>query len=117
MKLIIAGGRSFKGDKIHLQWLDSIHEQHRVTEVVSGKAPGADHFGEQWAAMRNIPVTPFPADWNKHGRAAGPIRNRQMAGYADGLAAFPGGKGTANMLRQAADAELTIFTYPQESKQ
>jgi hypothetical protein len=50
-----------------------------VTEVVSGVDAGADEFGEKWAKINNIPVKIFKADWKTHGRAAGPIRNKQMA--------------------------------------
>lgn len=55
----------------------------RITEVVSGRARGIDQSGEQWAARRKIPIKKFPADWNKLGKAAGPIRNEQMGQYAD----------------------------------
>lgn len=112
MKLIIAGGRSFEGDEEHLQWLDDIDNLHKVTEVISGKAPGADYFGEQWAKLRRLPVKAFPAKWHRHGRAAGPMRNRQMAEYADAVALFPGGKGTDNMRYQARFYGLKIFEYP-----
>jgi hypothetical protein len=72
-----------------------------VTEIVSGKARGADTLGEQYAKEKGIPVKEFPADWNKYGKAAGPIRNEEMARYADWLIAFwhPDCKGTTNMIR------------------
>ena len=58
--------------------LGALHQSTPITAVISGKAPGADTLGEKWAHMNNVPVVPFPADWSKHGRAAGPIRNQQM---------------------------------------
>jgi hypothetical protein len=72
----------------------------RVTQVVSGCASGADLAGERWAKERGVWIERFPADWNKHGKGAGPIRNRAMAVYADvGLAFWNGSSsGTANMV-------------------
>ena len=68
---------------------------------------------------KNVPIMVIPADWKKHGRAAGPIRNRAMLDYAKKetpvVAAFWDGKskGTGNMLKQAkaAGAECNIFFY------
>jgi hypothetical protein len=70
-----------------------------LTEVVSGCAPGIDRLGGAWAKRRGIPVKPFPADWDKHKKAAGPIRNREMAVYADGALVLWDGKspGSKNM--------------------
>src|SRR6476661_8492494 len=101
MKLIIAGGRDYDVTQQDIQALDTIPD---VTEVVSGGAGGADACGEDWAAMRGIPCKSFRADWLKHGKAAGPIRNRKMAEYADAVVLFPGGKGTDSMFREATKA-------------
>lgn len=80
----------------------AIRKHHKVTEVVSGGAMGADSLGEAWANRRDKPITRFPADWNQHGKAAGPIRNAQMADYADCLLAVWDGtsRGTADMIEQ-----------------
>ena len=109
MKLVIAGSRSGSLSPSDLQFLDAIHAQHGVHEVVSGGAPGIDAAGEAWAASRSIPVVRFPADWRKHGRAAGPIRNRIMAQYATAVAVFPGGAGTHSMRREARRAGCLLF--------
>ncbi|HWB02748.1 MAG TPA: DUF2493 domain-containing protein [Verrucomicrobiales bacterium] len=85
MKVIIAGPRDFHDyDTVARAVTDSGFE---ITEVVSGKAPGVDTLGERWAAEHGKAVKEFPADWQKYGRAAGPIRNAQMADYADALVA------------------------------
>ena len=97
MKTIIAGGRHHKFSQADRDALDAFHRNHQVTEVVSGGASGADAEGETWAKAHGIPIKRFPADWNTHGRAAGPIRNKQMAEYADAVVLFPGGRGTASM--------------------
>jgi hypothetical protein len=74
-----------------------------ITEVVCGMAKGADTFGMKWAICdAGIPVKKFPADWETYETRAGPIRNGEMADYADGLIAFiwDGSRGTANMIQQ-----------------
>ena len=107
MKLIIAGGRDYDltvGDFSSLMDL-----MPRVTEVVSGGATGVDQQGEMWADFYGFPIKRFPADWRTHGKAAGPIRNAEMAAYADAVALFPGGRGTASMRREAEKAGIEIF--------
>lgn len=112
MKLIIAGGRDFTLGPAHLARLDVLLDRDGVTEVVSGACPtGADAGGEEWARVMDIPVRRFPADWTKHGRAAGPIRNAEMAAYADAVALFPGGRGTASMRAEAVKHGLRIFDF------
>ena len=107
MKLITAGGRDYKFIKEDILFLRTIKSQ--VTEVVSGGAKGADSEGERWANYHGIPITKFPADWDKYGRKAGPMRNKQMAEYADGLVLFQGGRGSANMYSNALILSLKIF--------
>ncbi len=103
---IIAGGRDYKLTLSDEAWLDTLP----IREVVSGGASGADAGGEAWAKKRGIPIKRFPADWKTHGRAAGPIRNRQMAEYADAVVLFPGGRGTDSMRTEAERQGLRIFT-------
>lgn len=97
MKVIIAGSRSFNDYPRLSRVLAMIPE---ITEVVCGEARGADSLGRQWAQDHYIPVKSFPAQWNKYGRSAGHIRNREMGDYADYLVAFWDGKskGTKGMI-------------------
>ena len=83
----------------------------RPTEVVSGCAAGVDALGEQWAKREMIPIKRFPADWRKHGKGAGQIRNQEMADYADQLIAIWDGvsHGTADMIRKAQ--YMRVFVY------
>ena len=85
----------------------------QITEIVSGQCEGVDLLGEQWANEHNIPVAPFPADWKRYGNAAGPIRNGQMAKYADVLIAIPGerSKGTRDMIKQMKLEGKPVFIY------
>ena len=101
MKTIIAGCRTFKDFDLLKSKVNYHRNTHIITEIVSGRAEGADYLGEQYAKEYNIPLKLFPADWKTHGRAAGPIRNKQMADYADSLIAVWDGKskGTKNMIQ------------------
>lgn len=101
MKTIIAGGRNYVFTVRDAKWLDALRISMPITEVVCGEATGADAGGKKWARARGVPVKSFPADWAQFGKRAGLIRNEQMAEYAEGLVAFPGGAGTADMIRRA----------------
>jgi len=81
------------------------------TEVVSGGAQGVDRLGEEWAKLNSIPVKVYPADWERHGKAAGPIRNAEMSIYAGGLIAFWDGvsKGTAHMIDMMRDRKKLAY--------
>jgi hypothetical protein len=111
MKLIIAGGRDYQFNIRDSFALRALCDFLKVTEIVSGGAYGADACGEEWAESQEIPVTIFPADWKKHGPAAGPIRNKQMAEYADAVVLFPGDKGTQSMYDEARKANIHIFDW------
>lgn len=112
MRVIIAGGRNYLARADDALWLAQIHMSHGFTEVLCGGAQGADAFGAEWAKENRIPVRVFPADWGRHGFAAGPIRNAEMAANADALIAFPGGRGTASMLKEARKRGLMIWQRP-----
>lgn len=110
MKTIIAGGRDYAFKDADYAFVDEIHKETPITEVVSGGALGADLSGETWAKRNGVPVKKFPADWERYGKGAGYIRNQHMADYADRLIIFPGGKGTADMMRKAKSKGLPIFS-------
>jgi predicted Rossmann-fold nucleotide-binding protein len=108
MKLIIAGGRSYNLSAEDVARLDAIEG---VTEVVSGGARGVDRDGEAWAEANGIPVRRFPPEWNRYGRGAGVVRNREMAAYADAVALFPGKRGTESMCEEARKAGIVIYDF------
>jgi hypothetical protein len=80
------------------------------TLLLHGGASGADHFASNWADFEGVKSQVFPADWAEHGRAAGPIRNQRMLdeGKPDLVIAFPGGRGTADMVRRAKAAGIKV---------
>ena len=111
MKTIIAGGRDFIPTSKHKEGLLKKLKELGTTEVVCGMAVGADMFGYGIAKELGIPVKEFPANWNAFGRSAGPIRNEEMARYADACILFPGGTGTANMKANALKYKLSLEQY------
>ena len=108
MKTIIAGGRNVTDAEFVFAAIQNSGFQ--ITEVVSGAAHGVDEIGERWAGIHGVPVKLFPADWPKYGNGAGPIRNREMAAYADALVAVWNGvsRGTKNMIDEAKKRGLKI---------
>lgn len=114
MRVIIAGGRDINDFDL---LLDAVEEsQFEITTVVSGGARGVDHMGEIFAEEMNLKLTVYKADWERNGRAAGPIRNRKMAENADALIAIWDGKsrGTKNMIETAT--KLGLLVYVKEVK-
>lgn len=117
MKVICAGGRDYKDEDTLYTYMSNLHECFGFTELVSGGCPtGADKFGEEWAKERGVPIKVFPADWDRYGKAAGPIRNTEMARYADMCVLFPGGKGTINMRALAFMYCSSVIDFGKELK-
>jgi hypothetical protein len=107
MKVIIAGGRDFNDTEAFFKSMVSIAKDIEIDEIVSGGAKGADRLGEVWADYAKLSLKVFPADWDTYNKAAGHIRNKQMAEYADFLIAFWDGssKGTKNMIENMSKLE------------
>lgn len=113
-RVIVAGSRTFYDYEFLKARLDRIlsHITEPI-EIVSGGARGADHLGERYAEERGYRVKLFPAQWSKHGRKAGPIRNEEMAKYVapnGGLIAFWDGisRGTKHMIDTAKQYNLKV---------
>lgn len=121
MRTIIAGSRQITDpciveDAIRLSGFD-------ISEVVSGRCrvnveghpeiKTVDEIGEDWAALNDLPIKLFPAQWRTHGKAAGPIRNREMALYADALVAVWDGRsrGTKSMIDLAYQHGLKVYVH------
>ena len=109
-KVIVAGGRDFDDYKTLCEVCDYMLSKQNHVEIVSGAARGADKLGETYSKERDYWLTQFLAAWDTHGKAAGYIRNKQMAEYADALIAFWDGrsKGTKHMIDLAKEYNLKI---------
>jgi len=116
VRVLVCGGRDYANrDHIHNTLCEIDAGRGPITCVIHGAATGADHEGMIWAQMmasaRKITHAPFAADWRGHGKAAGPIRNQRMLdeGRPDLVIAFPGGRGTADMVRRAIRAGIEVI--------
>jgi hypothetical protein len=113
MRVLVCGGRLYN-DRPHI--FTTLTQLNRelgpFTTLIHGAASGTDTEAMCWAHLvANIPDTPYPANWKMYGRSAGHIRNKQMLteGKPSLVIAFPGGRGTANMIKQAQAASIEVI--------
>lgn len=109
--IIVAGTRTFDDYPLLSAWIDSLQVSYGDITIISGAAPGADRLAELYAERNEVPIKVYPADWNRHGRAAGPLRNQQMCEVGDALLAFWDGqsRGTANMIKLAEAKGIPVY--------
>lgn len=109
---LVTGGRGYRDRDKVFEVLDEINPH----AIMHGGASGVDGLAGDWARERGRPCTVYPADWQRYGGAAGPIRNREMAEavlvdedreYL--VVVFPGGKGTANMKEEAEKRGIPTY--------
>lgn len=106
--VLVTGGRDFFNRQIVNSVLDVTHRSMPIERIIHGDAPGADALADAWARGHEVDILPVAAKWDEYGRAAGPIRNREMLKMEpDVVIAFPGGKGTCNLVQQAMAAGYT----------
>lgn len=110
MRLLICGGRDYDDHEALFDTLDNYHAVKPITVLIHGAARGADRLAQAWADDRGVCCLQYPANWNRDGKSAGPIRNRLMLtdGKPDFVIAFPGGRGTADMVKQAKAAGIAV---------
>lgn len=114
-RILICGGRDYRDMSMLFGVLDMEAEQGPIDTIIQGECPtGADRFARMWCISRNEHFDRYPADWKAHGRAAGPIRNQKMIdeGKPTKVFAFPGGRGTYDMVRRARKAGIPVFEFP-----
>ena len=110
--VLVCGGRGFDDLGLLDETLTQIWSKHgKSMRIIEGGGNGADFLAKAWAKWYEIDHEQFPADWKKHGKAAGPIRNQQMLdeGTPDLVVAFPGGWGTKDMVSRAKKAEVEVM--------
>ena len=127
MRLIVTGGRHYgvsdQRDSADVtasateeratltRALNAFHARRTITILIHGAATGADALAREWASAQRIATIPFRADWKRRGRKAGPERNARMLtdGKPDAVLAFPGGRGTQDMIRKAMRAGVPVW--------
>lgn len=109
-RVLVCGGRDYADEQQLHAVLNEAHELCPFTCLIHGAASGADTLAADWALIHGVPCSAYPANWDRHGKAAGPIRNQQMLeqGKPHMVIAFPGKSGTANMIQQAEAAGVTV---------
>lgn len=107
LRVLVCGGRDFNDADAVFKFLDTLS----IDAIIQGGARGADSLARRYAETRGLPCEEFRADWTKLRRAAGPIRNQTMLdqGKPDLVVAFPGGAGTADMVRRANRAGVRVL--------
>ncbi len=99
MRILVCGGRAYENYEHVQRVLDGLLQQHPKFTLVEGGAHGADTLARTWAQNRNLTFETYIANWQRDGRAAGPIRNELMLSTGiDLVVAFPGGRGTNHMV-------------------
>lgn len=112
MKVIVAGSRDITDVSVVAEAITEGFVALNVTDpiIVSGHAKGVDTIGEVFAHHCSYPVKIFPANWEEHGKAAGPIRNREMAYYADAaIVIHNGSRGSLNMIQQMKKLNKPVY--------
>ena len=113
MKCIIAGSRTINDYDVLLKAIADSGFENEITEVVCGCATGVDSMGARWAMSKGIPIMPFYPNWREYGQKAGPIRNEEMAKYADALILVWHGdsRGSLSMRNIATRYKLRIYEH------
>lgn len=117
MRILVCGDREWTDYNAILKELKYYNELYKVSFTIEGEARGADSLARVAAEQLKIPVMKFPADWDKHGKAAGPIRNQQMLdeGKPDLVLAFHDNieqsKGTKHMIEISKKKGLRVLLF------
>jgi hypothetical protein len=108
MKILVCGGRDFNDNFLLEKTLNEY--LHLNPTIIEGGVQGADRMAGDWAEKNNIPYEVFFAEWKRFGKKAGLLRNQKMLdeGKADFVIAFPGGNGTADMIKRAKKANVPV---------
>lgn len=129
VRVLVCGGRTWgvnvegmRPVEARSEWdflfrtLDDLHKNDPIDTLIHGGAPGADHVASLWSISRGASCPGrrtyrVEADWVSFGKAAGPIRNQRMLDdhKPDLVVAFPGGAGTADMVRRARKAGVDVW--------
>lgn len=110
MQVLVCGGRDFTDRERLFRVIDWLCPD-QITCIIHGGATGADTLAGEWAKYSYVECKVYPAQWDKYGRSAGPVRNQQMLdeGKPDLVLAFPGGAGTRNMIMLARRAGVDVL--------
>ena len=108
--IAVTGGRDYQNRQVVYDTLDEYNDHLEISALITGMARGADTLAYEWARDRGVPTREFWPDWDKYKKRAGFRRNEQMIneGQPDFLIAFPGGNGTAHMVRKTKETDILV---------
>jgi hypothetical protein len=108
--VIVCGGRLYDRRSVIFGTLDAIHRKHTIVVVKHGGCTGADALADEWARGVGVPVEVFKVEYKEKEKVAGALRNLKMAqSGADICLVFPGGVGTANMMKSANECKIPVI--------
>lgn len=113
--VVVTGGREYRDWAAVDRTLTALHAARPIRRLAHGAARGADTLAARWAKRQpGMEVEPYPVtrdDWRLLGKAAGPARNRLMLECEDPdlVVAFPGGRGTRDMVAQATNSHIEVL--------
>lgn len=113
-RVLVCGGRHYRHWRYVFQILNAQHKHYPIGCIIVGGCSGADQFAADWAHAGPIRCEKYMAEW-ADGPSAGPARNQRMLneGKPDLVIAFPGGRGTADMVRRAKEAGVAVKEIPE----
>jgi hypothetical protein len=122
IRVLVTGGRGYADHRTVFETLSDLHDRVGIACIIQGGATGADKFAHQWAHENGVEDEEYaiPAsDWERHGKRAGPMRNRWMLinGRPDRVIAFPGRRGTGNLVLQAREIGLEVTEIGEQTRQ
>lgn len=112
MRCLVCGGREFDDWILLDKTLRKVFKMgFSEPVIIEGGAKGADFLSRCWAKVHNVRYEEFPADWKRHGKKAGMVRNHTMLveGKPDLVVAFPGGRGTEDMVKRALKQGVEVL--------
>lgn len=109
-RVLVCGGRNYTDAPKVRAVLDKLHAEAGIDLIIQGGAKGADDLAFDCARVNYVDQVQFDADWENQGSFAGPMRNTRMLneGKPDLVIAFPGGRGTADMVKKARRAGVQV---------
>ena len=127
MRVLVCGGRDYSDMACVFETLDTLAASYSIDLIIHGKATGADQWADNWAVKNNVPVFALAANWldltavpaiirtrfdgSHYNAAAGWQRNQRLLeeGKPNLVVAFPGGSGTADMVKRARAANVEVL--------
>ena len=111
IKVGIIGSRSFVNWMDGYKRINPYYNKYKFTHIISGGAKGADKIAKMYANDYGFKYIEYPADWKKHGKEAGFIRNFDIVNNSDFIIAFWNGKsrGTQHSINLAGELGKEVY--------